>query len=102
MKNARSTGSGKTSVLIEPCRKKFRSSCDQLDTCSMSILAGVDVVSAECNVVATHASEPRQSARKFLIIAAAIIEKRRANCKAAVDRPRRIVAVLVPSTESCK
>ena len=34
--NARSTVSGTTSVLIEPCRKKSRSCCDHVGTCAFA------------------------------------------------------------------
>ena len=37
---ARKTASGITSVLIEPCRKKLRSSCDQVGTCGLPGGAG--------------------------------------------------------------
>src|SRR6266446_4010508 len=45
--NARNTGSGTTSVLIGPWRKRFRSSRAHVGSCSMWTLLDVDLVSGD-------------------------------------------------------
>lgn len=74
--NARSTRSGTTSVLIEPWMKRFRSSRDQVGTCSTSTLLDVDLVSGDLSaavqgkfvIFVTNTSRSRSALATWLTV----------------------------------